>query len=953
MNDEPGPGPDGGPGAAAPPVPGGVKDLLERHQLNGIPILLAATSDLSLEGAERRHWVVATRENLAVVADGDAGPGPRLVGSVPIGRVEKFRSQGAIGSGFLQAYVDGGWVDLARYSNGLAARFHRLADGLESLRAKGEVEPRADDLPDPSHCASCGLKLIHKGDPCPRCLPRKKILARLVLLLRPQWKWALVMSGLMVAGVAAELVPPKLQQYLVDGILAQAGATPAAPGLVTSLLLVVLALASTRVLLGFANWIKSLVACRVGVDLTFRLRNDLVAKLHELGVGYYDKHQVSTLVGRVSTDSEVLHSLLQQVTGGFLLQIVQVVAVGAMLFTLNPKLAFFTLIPAPLVIGGSLYFWKRVYPKYYRYWDSTNKQAASLSGMLSGIRVVKAFSQEDREAGRFFRASDSLRRSRLNVERSTAAFSSIMAVVFSLGGLIVWYVGGRDVLAGRMSVGQLMAFLAYLAMFYAPLSTLSQLTTWFTSFLTGCQKVFELLDTPTETREPAAPVTLAAPRGEVTFEDVTFGYEKHRPVLKGLNFTIRPGEKIGVVGRSGSGKTTLVNLISRFYDADAGRVLLDGVDLRQLSSNALRRHVGVVLQEPFLFRGTIGENLVYGRPEATREEALAAARAAQAHDFILRSPLGYDTWLGERGAGLSGGERQRISIARALLYDPKILILDEATSSVDTESEKAIQEALRVATRGRTTIAIAHRLSTLRDSDRIFVFDHGSLAEEGTHRELMKLDGRYARLVKIQSQIARNQRFEAALESPEDEPVAEPEPDAEAHDAAHFAPTWFEPGTLAMQPGELGALEVTAPDGTRHRGVFAVRCFPAAKPDDFISLRTWDRDGHEHELGILRHLDRWPAADQGLVRAALARRYCLRQVTGLSRVKLEFGMLFLDAATDAGPTRIVMRWSQAQAQDFGERGKVLLDVEDNRFLVPDVDALPPRDRDLFRRYIYW
>ena len=231
-----------------------------------------------------------------------------------------------------------------------------------------------------------------------------------------------------------------------------------------------------------------------------------------------------------------------------------------------------------------------------------------------------------------------------------------MALIFSLGGLIVWYVGGRDVLAGKMTLGSLMAFLAYLAMFYAPLSTLSQLTTWLTSFMTGCQRVFELLDTPTETNDPAQPEPLPQVRGEIRFDNVSFGYERHRPVLKEVDFTIRPGEKIGIVGHSGSGKTTLVNLISRFYDVDSGRVLLDGVDVRDLSTSDLRRNVGVVLQEPFLFRGTICDNLVYGRPDASAAEAITAARAALAHDFILRTPLGYDTWLGERGAGLSGGE---------------------------------------------------------------------------------------------------------------------------------------------------------------------------------------------------------------------------------------------------------------------------------------------------------
>jgi ATP-binding cassette subfamily B protein len=932
-------------------VPRGVRTLLENQQLNGVPVLLSTTSDLSLAGEARDHWIVVTHENLAVV---DVAGEPSLVDHVPIKSAAQFRAQGAIGSGLLQAYVDDTWIDVARYSNTLATRFHQLADRLEELRKTGEVTAQAETASS-THCPQCNLKLPVAGEACPRCLPRMAIMARLWQMVKPQWPTALGMCGLMLVGVVIELAPPKLQQYLVDDILTNGTKTPDAHSFLKMLLMVVLALAATRVLLGVVSWLKGLLANKVGVALTFDLRSQLVRKLHALGVGYYDRHQVGSLVSRVAHDSEVLHSLLQQITGGFLLQIVQVVAVGVMLFTLNPKLALYTLIPAPLVVGGSLFFWRRVYPNYYRYWDSNHKQAGRLSGMLSGIRVVKAFAQESREFESFQQTSESLRQSRTSVERATTSFTAIMALVFSLGGLIVWYVGGRDVLAGEMTLGSLMAFLAYLAMFYAPLSTLSQLTTWLTSFMTGCQRVFELIDTPVETRDAESPRRLEHATGEIRFENVSFGYERHRPVLKDVSFTIRPGEKIGIVGRSGSGKTTLVNLISRFYDVDAGRVLLDGVDIRQLATSDLRQHVGVVLQEPFLFRGTILDNLIYGRPEATADEAIHAALAAQAHDFILRTPLGYDTWLGERGAGLSGGERQRMSIARALLYDPKVLVLDEATSSVDTESEKAIQESLQVLTRGRTTLAIAHRLSTLRNSDRILVFDQGRLIEQGSHDELMRLDGTYARLVRIQTQVARNKQFEAALNGLAlEETVVEDEPAASSDcEPALIGTRWLEAAATQLRRGSRQTLEVTLSDGSVHRGVFAVQCFPASRPDEFISLRTWDRDGQEHELGIVRRLAAWSAEAQSLIRVALSRRYLLRRIEAIDEIKLDHGYLNFRVRTDQGPSGFTMRWTQTQVQDFGVRGKVLVDLEDNRFLVHDVEALPQGQRDLFQRFVYW
>jgi ABC-type multidrug transport system ATPase subunit len=454
---------------------------------------------------------------------------------------------------------------------------------------------------------------------------------------------------------------------------------------------------------------------------------------------------------------------------------------------------------------------------------------------------------------------------------------------------------------------------------------------------------------------------------------VTFGYERHQPVLRNVDFEIHPGETIGIVGRSGSGKTTLVNLLCRFYDVSEGRVLVDGIDVRRLAASQLRQNIGVVLQESFLFRGTIWQNLVYGMPSSTPEQAVAAAKAAQAHDFILNSPLGYDTWLGERGAGLSGGERQRLSIARAILYDPPILVLDEATSNVDAESEVAIQQALRALTRGRTTIAIAHRLSTLREADRILVFDRGRLTEQGSHEELLGLGGQYAHLVRLQErkQHIDEENDEAPITKEAKDTgswmrglgtqVPNPQPPIASPQALPLR--WLMPADAEIRPAKRGGMEVAlasrgvpdpgSPHDNTHRGVFAVNLFPATNPTDYISLRVWSRDGTEQEVGILRNLDQWPAEAQTLVQDALKRRYWLQTITGVDDIRLELGHLTLAVRTNHGPRRFTMRWSQSQVQDFGERGKILLDLDDNRYLVPDVEALPPREQDLFQRYVYW
>jgi ATP-binding cassette subfamily B protein len=938
-------------------------------------VLLTVDTDVLLGGVPGREWLVVTEDTLAVgpepqAVDVTPDPAGRLqpvVRRIPWSDVTKVRTAAGLGGGSLQVRIAGDWVDLLRYSNALAGRFHRIARALERRRedaAAGRAStPPADRLGidgplDPPRCRSCDLRLATPDDACPRCLQKGQILRRVGELLAPYTRGALLLGGLTLVGVIAELVPPKLQQYMVDRILSDramelgADAGGALPDFRTALLMVVLALAFSRVLLSVVGVLKGRLASAIGTGITATLRDTMVRKLQELSVAYYDRHQVGSMISRVAHDSEVLHGLVHQFTGGFLLQIVQLLAVGGMLVWINPKLALFTLIPVPLVVLGSWIFWKHVYPKHYRLWDASSKQMARLSGMLSGIRVVKGFAQEAREQERFHDASDHLRQWRRWVEHTNTTYASSMQIVFSLGGLIVWYVGGRDVIGGDMTLGQLIAFLAYLAMFYAPLGALSNFTTWLTSFLSGSKRVLELLDTPALVTDPADPEAWETVRGEIRFDTVTFGYDRNQPVLHDVSFTVQPGEMVGIVGRSGSGKTTLVNLLTRFHDVQEGAITIDGIDVRRLSTRDLRGRVGIVFQDSYLFRGTIWKNLSYGRPGATIEEGLAAAKAAGAHDFLCRQPLAYETLLGERGAGLSGGEKQRLSIARTLLYDPAILVLDEATSNIDAEAERAIQEALAVLVRGRTTIAIAHRLSTLRNADRILVFDRGRLVEEGSHAALLEADGIYARLVRIQTQVTKQPTVDTLLvDEPADAGNGETKVAGAAGRPAEIV--WLDPARHRFVVGDHGRIEFESVDGPAARGVFVIRTFPASRPESYLSVRGWADDGEEIEIGIIRSLDAWDEPSREIVREALRRSALVRPILRIHGVRLAHGYLDFDVETDVGRRAFTTRWTQSQAVDFGEDGKLLLDTEDNRWVIPRIETLPRPDRERFLQYVYW
>ena len=716
--------------------------------LSGENVLTSVEVDLDAKLCFRKGIVVLTDRRLLARAAGEAAwrdwtyrPGLQL----------KHHDHAGVGHlELLDAHAR-----LATWRFTLGQNLHAIRL-LEQFREQQESHASGEPVRCAEHniCPSCKAPLEPDQDECPICTkvlytpPSTWTLFRL-------WRFATPYRGqlglgffLMVASTAAHMIPPYLTMPLMDNVLIPfQNGQPVDQSLVWLYMTGLLGSAVLAWLLGWAKtYILALVSERMGADL----RSATYEHLMKLSLEFFGGKRTGDLMSRIGSGSDRICVFLSLHLLDFASDVLMIIMTGVILCSINPLLAVITLVPLPFIAWMIHIVRDRLrtgFEKIDRVWGEVTNV---LADTIPGIRVVKAFAQEKREATRFREANRHNLAVNDKLNRVWSLFSPTVSFLTELGLLVVWVFGIWQVSKGDITVGVLTLFITYSSRFYGRLDSMSRIVSVTQKSASAAKRIFDILDHVSSVPEPAVPVKLEKIEGRIDLREVGFRYG-NRAVNRGITLNIKAGEFIGLVGHSGSGKSTLVNLICRFYDVSEGAILLDGVDIRALAVADYRRNIGLVLQEPFLFFGTIAENIAYGKPGASRADIIASARAAHAHEFILRLPHGYDSMVGERGQGLSGGERQRISIARALLIDPRILIMDEATSSVDSETEKEIQKALDNLVQGRTTIAIAHRLSTLHRADRLIVLERGVVVEQGSHDELMARGGAYFRLYEAQA----------------------------------------------------------------------------------------------------------------------------------------------------------------------------------------------------------